>query len=52
VGVDGSSAEQKTNPRLMESIGNIDLVPATRRDSIPCRRVGGGLGRWDSQTLC
>ena len=28
------SAEQKTNPRLMESIGNIDLVP-------PARRVGG-----------
>lgn len=25
------SAEQKTNPRLMESIGNIDLVPADRR---------------------
>ncbi|MEP3296834.1 MAG: RES family NAD+ phosphorylase [Pseudoruegeria sp.] len=29
------SAEQKTNPRLMETIGNIDLIPATRR-------VGGG----------
>lgn len=28
------SAEQKTNPRLMETIGNIDLVP-------PPRRVGG-----------
>ena len=28
------SAEQKTNPRLMESIGNIDLIP-------PERRVGG-----------
>lgn len=28
------SAEQKTNPRLMESIGNIDLVP-------PARRIGG-----------
>ncbi|MGE5767624.1 MAG: RES family NAD+ phosphorylase [Bacteroidota bacterium] len=28
------SAEQKTNPRLMESIGNLDLVP-------PARRVGG-----------
>ena len=28
------SAEQKTNPRLMESIGNIDLVP-------PARRVAG-----------
>src|SRR3984893_633061 len=28
------SAEQKTNPRLMETIGNIDLVP-------PERRVGG-----------
>lgn len=25
------SAEQKTNPRLMETIGNIDLVPAGRR---------------------
>ena len=25
------SAEQKTNPRLMESIGNIDLVPLHRR---------------------
>ncbi|WP_085340674.1 RES family NAD+ phosphorylase [Aquidulcibacter paucihalophilus] len=28
------SAEQKTNPRLMASIGNLDLVP-------PARRVGG-----------
>lgn len=28
------SAEQKTNPRLMETLGNIDLVP-------PVRRVGG-----------
>ena len=28
------SAEQKTNPRLMETIGNLDLVP-------PERRVGG-----------
>jgi hypothetical protein len=28
------SAEQKTNPRLMESIGNLDFVP-------PARRVGG-----------
>jgi hypothetical protein len=25
------SAEQKTNPRLMESIGNIDLIPHARR---------------------
>lgn len=25
------SAEQKTNPRIMASIGNIDLVPAARR---------------------
>ncbi len=25
------SAEQKTNPRLMETIGNIDLIPAARR---------------------
>ena len=29
------SAEQKTNPRLMETIGNLDLVPEDRR-------VGGG----------
>jgi hypothetical protein len=29
------SAEQKTNPRLMESIGNIDLVPAARRVAGP-----------------
>ncbi|MBV8578069.1 MAG: RES family NAD+ phosphorylase [Acetobacteraceae bacterium] len=28
------SAEQKTNPRLMESIGNLDLIP-------PLRRVAG-----------
>jgi len=28
------SAEQKTNLRLMENIGNIDLIP-------PARRVGG-----------
>lgn len=28
------SAEQKTNPRIMETVGNIDLVP-------PERRVGG-----------
>ena len=28
------SAEQKTNPRLMDSIGNLDLIP-------PKRRVGG-----------
>jgi hypothetical protein len=28
------AAEQKTNPRLMEALGNIDLVP-------PARRVGG-----------
>ncbi len=28
------SAEQKTNPRIMENIGNLDLVP-------PGRRVGG-----------
>lgn len=26
-----ASAEQKTNPRLMETIGNLDLVPAARR---------------------
>ncbi len=25
------SAEQKTNPRLMDTIGNLDLVPAARR---------------------
>lgn len=29
------SAEQKTNPRLMESIGRLDLVPAERRVSGP-----------------
>lgn len=29
------SAEQKTNPRLMETIGNIDLVPLDRRISGP-----------------
>ncbi len=29
------AAEQKTNPRLMETIGNIDLVPAGRRVSGP-----------------
>lgn len=29
------AAEQKTNPRLMETIGNIDLVPAHRRVSGP-----------------
>ena len=27
------AAEQKTNPRLMESLGNLDLVPARRRVS-------------------
>ncbi len=30
------AAEQKTNPRLMETIGNLDLVP-------PDRRVSGAL---------
>ena len=25
------SAEQKTNPRIMENIGNLDLIPANRR---------------------
>ena len=29
------SAEQKTNPRLMESIGNLDLVPPDRRVAGP-----------------
>ncbi|MEX0344702.1 MAG: RES family NAD+ phosphorylase [Rhizobiaceae bacterium] len=29
------AAEQKTNPRLMESIGNLDLVPPERRVSGP-----------------
>ena len=29
------AAEQKTNPRLMESIGNLDLVPVHRRVSGP-----------------
>ena len=33
------SAEKKTNPRLMETIGNIDLVP-------PDRRVGGPGASW------
>src|SRR5258706_15162134 len=33
------SAEQKTNPRLMESVGNLDLVP-------PARRVGGAGASW------
>lgn len=33
------SAEQKTNPRLMESIGNLDLVPLQRR-------VGGPGASW------
>jgi hypothetical protein len=29
------SVEQKTNPRLMESVGNLDLVPAERRKAGP-----------------
>jgi hypothetical protein len=29
------AAEQKTNPRLMETVGNLDLVPAERRVSGP-----------------
>jgi len=29
------SAEQKTNPRLMETIGNLDLVPVARRVAGP-----------------
>jgi RES domain len=29
------SAEQKTNPRLMETIGNLDMVPAGRRVAGP-----------------
>ncbi len=29
------SAEQKTNPRLMETIGNLDLVPVDRRVAGP-----------------
>jgi hypothetical protein len=33
------SAEQKTNPRLMETIGTLDLVP-------PERRVGGPGASW------
>jgi RES domain len=33
------SAEQKTNPRVMETIGNLDLVP-------PERRVGGPGASW------
>jgi hypothetical protein len=33
------SAEMKSNPRLIESIGNLDLVP-------PARRVGGVNASW------
>ncbi len=33
------SAEQKTNPRIMETIGNLDLVP-------PERRVSGAGASW------
>jgi hypothetical protein len=33
------SAEQKTNPRMMENLGNLDLVP-------PKRRVGGPGANW------
>lgn len=33
------SAEQKTNPRIMANVGNIDLVPADRR-------VGGAGASW------
>lgn len=33
------SAEQKTNPRIMATIGNLDLVPAERR-------VGGNGASW------
>jgi hypothetical protein len=33
------AAEQKTNPRLMETIGNLDLVP-------PDRRVSGSGASW------
>lgn len=33
------AAEQKTNPRLMETIGNLDLVP-------PDRRVSGAGATW------
>lgn len=33
------SAEQKTNPRIMETIGNLDLVPQERR-------VGGPGASW------
>jgi RES domain-containing protein len=29
------AAEQKTNPRLMETVGNLDLVPGTRRVAGP-----------------
>ncbi|MEQ9609249.1 MAG: RES family NAD+ phosphorylase, partial [Kiloniellaceae bacterium] len=29
------SAEQKTNPRLMATIGNLDLVPEARRAGVP-----------------
>ena len=33
------AAEQKTNPRLMEAVGNLDLVP-------PARRVAGPGASW------
>ena len=33
------AAEQKTNPRLMEQLGALDLVP-------PARRVGGAGASW------
>jgi hypothetical protein len=31
------AAEQKTNPRLVEAIGNLDLVPPTRRVGVRAR---------------
>lgn len=34
-----ASAEAKTNPRVAESVGNLDLVP-------PVRRVGGECASW------
>lgn len=39
------SAEQKTNPRLMENIGNLDLIP-------PGRRVGGAGATYLMAPFC
>ena len=39
------AAEQKTNPRLMESIGKLDLVPPARRVSL-ARATLPAAQRW------